>query len=1042
MGPFGLRLGPFGAYRGPRPAGLNRRQVQIQMLAYHPLTGKEIRVIQTEASMWKSARTLVFGSPSRFFDTITVGDTEGAATYIIQISPVTAIQLKAMSQKARLLFVSNAAIRGVGQEAMKRLGITNVTGLDELHLLYPYLGAAWDGTAPDAVVIVAALMRYRRLSGVQAAIASIAPRASLVGVELVTVSEPRLWWVTQTYVPKDAQRAQEISTCLERNLASTLIERVVLLNEKKGLHSAAGARAADERIIGTRLTYKKVLEVAATFPPDVIVVFANADICIDDATWRQLCEVDLTDKFLALLRYDVPASGRTEDATLFGPRADSQDTWVVRVADLQKRPLAVPAALATLDFPFGRMGCDNIVALEMLRQKFTVVNPALSLKTWHFHASGKRNYDKNDVIERPTFHYVVPSGFHDLEPTFRLDGAESLDPITLLRHVKGPGATTWMSAYNRTLKGDAFKLEDANQVNPSRELVVRCNNCFQTETGLAFDRTRLLIGPAKAAQKVWAKAEMSALTPTLECKRGLIVPWAATGSPPTREEYILHYLSKVLRIGGGAATIAAEGWEFFCPEQKEVVEALENFSWNSKRLPVMKHEPDILVWCSEALVMPVSDNTCVLAEDVEALRGSCKGWQGAAAAAAAAPTEGQKPTIVLVEGGLMTAQLVEATEAALEAHFTVKVVYAGRTSVYRMMNVMADAGAVVCAGGLQAAGWNWLLPAGSQVFELVGADAPSKAALELSSAAGLDHQFVTAKTLVEAVLGLQQTPQTPFTQNTEATLPLILVPSAHQGYFAHPGDSFREMVRLWAAAGLCRIQEHSATMVWWGSVGPEGVLLYDRPNHDWRLAAPAAEKNARLTLVGNPKPAAETHQPWFFWPRRPELVEAAAVTVPPYEARKGTVFYGKIENRVQEKRRTQADWSLACDVWAMAKGDEPHLFTQDEYLQGLREARFGLCLAGYGNKCHREVECMAMGCVPLCAPEVDMDSYASPPVEGIHYIRVKTPEEARAASKMPQEKWQRMHEAGRKWWQENCSCEGSFRLTKRLVDAAEAPPNP
>ena len=79
----------------------------------------------------------------------------------------------------------------------------------------------------------------------------------------------------------------------------------------------------------------------------------------------------------------------------------------------------------------------------------------------------------------------------------------------------------------------------------------------------------------------------------------------------------------------------------------------------------------------------------------------------------------------------------------------------------------------------------------------------------------------------------------------------------------------------------------------------------------------------------------------------------------------------------------------------MVKGaSEPYPFTQKQYLENLGDARFGLCLAGYGWKCHREVECMAMGCVPLVAPECDMDSYAEAPIEGVHYKRVKTPEEA------------------------------------------------
>ena len=157
---------------------------------------------------------------------------------------------------------------------------------------------------------------------------------------------------------------------------------------------------------------------------------------------------------------------------------------------------------------------------------------------------------------------------------------------------------------------------------------------------------------------------------------------------------------------------------------------------------------------------------------------------------------------------------------------------------------------------------------------------------------------------------------------------------------------------------------------------------------------------------------------------------------------RGLVFYGKIENKVQERRRTAADWSSACSgeaatpsEWVLVRGDQPYPFTQREYLERLATAKFGLCLAGYGLKCHREVECMAMGCVPLVAPEVDMESYAVPPREGVEYLRVANPAAAAAAAaSMDQVTWERMSAAGQAWWRANASCEGMFALTKKLVE--------
>jgi hypothetical protein len=515
------------------------------MIAHHPITGKEVRIIQTEASMWKENKTLLYAPESPYHDTVYH---EGASDYLIQI-PYTGSPTKAY----RLILASQ--VKGGG----------SVLALEELHRLYPHLGDPWDGTMEDAVVMLAALMRYRRVNVTNA-------RSAKLGL-LDPVKPLKLWWITQYYDAGSRARQKELKKCLDTNVASPLIDKVILLNETSlGLAS----EKIEERVIGHRLTYADVIRSASEFP-DVLVAFANADICIDSVSWRQLWDVNMENKFLALLRYDVPASGQA-DATIFGPRADSQDTWVVRSADLRAK-----AGIADdLDFQFGRMGCDNAIALEMLRKRFVVVNPSLSLKTWHYHESGVRNYVRTDIIEKPIFHYVWPSGFHDLNPNYVLEG-NSYIPESYSRVLSGGAATKWISAVNKNLK-TPLKILNENRLVPSKETVIHVKNCFQTPDGLAFDNERLFIGKSVRGHELWGKSQISPLTASLECKRGLIAPYEGS----TRESYILRYLSKILQLGGGAANIGAEGWEFFCPDRKDVVEAMEAFTWNSPSLPVLK----------------------------------------------------------------------------------------------------------------------------------------------------------------------------------------------------------------------------------------------------------------------------------------------------------------------------------------------------------------------------------------------------------------------------------------------------------------------
>lgn len=1001
----------------------------LRMLAHHPVTGKEIRVIQTDASIWKEKKTLRFGVGESVWDTVSTECSSGwAPDFYILLEDMNDGQLKMISSRVKVLLISRAVLGSRTVAEFKALQIGNVMGLEELHNIYPHLGAAWDGTVEDAVVLTAGLLRYRCLSGAWNS------RAEALGLKRIEEAAPRLWWVTQYYIPTTSKRRREIQKCLERNSQSRLIDRIVLLNEKE--ESMPASSKIEQRIIGKRLTYADVFRAAAEFPLDVIVAFANADICIDDTTWKQLWDVNLENKFLALLRYDVPETGVVDEAKLFGPRPDSQDTWVVRVEDIVKRQ----DIAKNLDFQFGRMGCDNAIALEMLRQKFLVINPALSLKTFHFHASGVRNYEKNDVIERPMFHYVHSSGFHDLQPMLKIPSGTVTTPAALVRPVRGSGATTWMVGANRSLGTDdtPFKLNNTNAITPVGEISVRLENCFMTADGLVYDRDRLWIGGGARAQKTWSKAAVNAMTPSLECKKGLCAEWPS-GAEELREIYVLKYLSKVFRLAN-MREIVQKGYEFVCPEKREVIEALETFDWaayGKGRLPVVKYDPDAVVWYREALVAAVSENTSILSEDIEALRGALPAWSSSV------KHHSNRMRIVLVEdGNVLTDEFVRELEDVLDRAWDIKVVYPGKTSIHRMWDCFSGAWGVIYAGsgGFETAGWNWMLPRGGYAMEVGG---NSTKGLEVSAAAGLEHRFVvkSLEKIFETVWEEKEAWNASNSSGEDDSRPLIWMPRKDlEGYFAHPGDSFREMVRLWARAGLCRVKEHSlATMVWWGDVGKEGVLLYDRPNHDWRLAAPLVEKSWRMALFGNPKPPSggdATSCSWFFWPRRPEFVEELAGDLKGWDARHpGLVFYGKTENKVQEKRRSAADWKMACEEWVMVKGNEAYPFTQREYLEKLAGARFGLCLAGYGYKCHREVECMSLGCVPVCAPEVDMDSYAVPPVEGIHYLRVSSPEDAlNKVHAVSKEGWEEMSAAARSWWQENCSVAGSFALTKRLIE--------
>jgi hypothetical protein len=339
---------------------------------------------------------------------------------------------------ARLVVVPRRLVTAMGMDKLLELRMNNLLCVDEMHELYPFTGAAWDGTAEDAKALVALVLHFGRSFPVAAGFERTAFAAAR-GLTLKTMVEQpkKLWLVSQYYRPDAPKRRAEIDACLKKNLECEVIDRVVLLNEKA---NAPPHPKIMEKVVGARLTYAALIRwIYEEAPADVIVAFANADIFLDAASWRLLWSTDLDTqaKFLALLRWDVEdvtAEG-IKTAKLFGPRPDSQDTWVVSAAAVK----AVQWDWAALDFPLGQGGCDNAITLEMFKKRFLVANPALTLKTFHYHASKLRTYDPRAIVEKPAYLYIQPTGLHDMRPVLDLGKpARVVTHKPLRRRVKGP----------------------------------------------------------------------------------------------------------------------------------------------------------------------------------------------------------------------------------------------------------------------------------------------------------------------------------------------------------------------------------------------------------------------------------------------------------------------------------------------------------------------------------------------------------------------------------------------------------------------------
>jgi hypothetical protein len=187
--------------------------------------------------------------------------------------------------------------------------------------------------------------------------------------------------IFESYVSPDPARAAELERVREINAAAGVFERIVPVAD------------------GGRKTYGQLVALAAErFPGDVCVI-ANSDIAFDGsltgaATWlRQQSGPAI----VALSRWDNPSSpsmeGRIDPAT-WRFFSHSQDTWMFVAGKL-------PAFDA--DFTLGIPACESRFAHEAHTAGVTIANPALTIRTWHHHASAVRTWKLRDSYKGPLY---------------------------------------------------------------------------------------------------------------------------------------------------------------------------------------------------------------------------------------------------------------------------------------------------------------------------------------------------------------------------------------------------------------------------------------------------------------------------------------------------------------------------------------------------------------------------------------------------------------------------------------------------------------
>ena len=709
------------------------------MLVHHPLTGKPIRILKTEAHVYKNQKTLLwlreksYPNSGRFgrWDTLVFGHELAhiwkscvSAIVIRQVEEKTLEWILTSAPKTQqILFFSKSVIEALGVKRAKTMGFVNIVCLEELGEIYPHLLRIYstEDTDTDVALMISCLFRASRLLGVTEDVPLAALYKERYGLEVGPHADPEPLWLIQQHYSTPSKRAKELKFCLEENLKNTCIDKIVLLNEST--MKLSSHPKLSQVILGHRLAYSDIVKyIQESVPQGTIVVFANADIYLTE-TFRELWSVSLKDTFMGLLRYE---GSRELDS-----RPNSQDSWIVHSDSIKARTWDMTA----LNFNFGVPGCDNAIGVEFLRQKFIVANPCLSLKTVHVHQSEIRSYDPKDCIDKPMYLYLEPGGIHDLEPK---------ENIASLPWISEPYECRIHAADERTLKTfcamaardeeNVFDPISANTVTPSESLF-SIQDGFMTPNSLVYNYKSMILTKNAVLRELWVSERIGHMTPCIGVKSVLAIPSFNFTKPSA---YCMQYISKIMRLRA-----AGYKGDFWMPRSGPYHEWLRMFQWSERgggeqggggkentRIPVLPRDMDVSAFAEQVTMLTPSE-PCK--EDITALRATFTAYKE--------KPVGSKRIVILQDDIVLTTVIVASIEKGLElSGYQVDVVFPMRSSPSILVESIVGAHGCVSAGSCRDL--FWILPKGVRVVECMSETEINGNSVRIAGACSLEYWVV------------------------------------------------------------------------------------------------------------------------------------------------------------------------------------------------------------------------------------------------------------------------------------------------------------
>jgi len=221
-----------------------------------------------------------------------------------------------------------------------------------------------------------------------------------------TKDTEKIYFINQFFIHPNKERHDEILFCLKKNILNENIHKIYLLNERIYTKEELGI-SSDKIIqinINKRLQYSDIFHFVESEKLNGYIVFCNSDIFLDNTiSILNNSRLQENKQFIGLLRYEYINETQSR---LFGPRPDSQDTWIFHSKmNINKGDRNM------FNFHFGMPGCDNKLLYLLKTIGYKLLNIPHLIKTFHVHQTQIRNYTSNNIVSDP-FLFLEPFGYN------------------------------------------------------------------------------------------------------------------------------------------------------------------------------------------------------------------------------------------------------------------------------------------------------------------------------------------------------------------------------------------------------------------------------------------------------------------------------------------------------------------------------------------------------------------------------------------------------------------------------------------------------